>query len=106
MAPPKALENIGETLHSQYERWQPKVTKLPMCLTLWYFGNHYLQLHVLNSDMCRLVTSFSWILQWRKLKNFAILAASMPDQRESFSIIMDMVYQSLPLMVRFGCLTR
>jgi len=24
MAPPKALENIGETLHSQYERWQPK----------------------------------------------------------------------------------
>jgi len=56
--------------------------------------------------MCRLVTSFSWILQWRKLKNFAILAASMPDQRESFSIIMDMVYQSLRLMVRFGCLTR
>jgi len=25
MAPPKALENIGKTLHSQYERWQPKV---------------------------------------------------------------------------------
>ncbi|XP_039824481.1 regulatory-associated protein of TOR 1-like isoform X1 [Panicum virgatum] len=24
MAPPKALENIGKTLHSQYERWQPK----------------------------------------------------------------------------------
>ncbi|KAF8706341.1 hypothetical protein HU200_030603 [Digitaria exilis] len=24
MAPPKALENIGKTLHTQYERWQPK----------------------------------------------------------------------------------
>uniref|UniRef100_A0A0E0AKZ0 DRBM domain-containing protein n=1 Tax=Oryza glumipatula TaxID=40148 RepID=A0A0E0AKZ0_9ORYZ len=24
MAPPKALETIGKTLHSQYERWQPK----------------------------------------------------------------------------------
>ncbi|KAG2614529.1 regulatory-associated protein of TOR 1-like isoform X4 [Panicum virgatum] len=24
MAPPKALANIGKTLHSQYERWQPK----------------------------------------------------------------------------------
>ncbi|GJN07180.1 hypothetical protein PR202_ga24985 [Eleusine coracana subsp. coracana] len=24
MAPPKALESIGKTLHSQYERWQPK----------------------------------------------------------------------------------
>ncbi|XP_037433769.1 regulatory-associated protein of TOR 1-like isoform X3 [Triticum dicoccoides] len=24
MPPPKALENIGKTLHSQYERWQPK----------------------------------------------------------------------------------
>lgn len=24
MAPPKALETIGKTLHSQYDRWQPK----------------------------------------------------------------------------------
>ncbi|KAL6653350.1 hypothetical protein ACP70R_008928 [Stipagrostis hirtigluma subsp. patula] len=24
MAPPKALESIGKTLHAQYERWQPK----------------------------------------------------------------------------------
>uniref|UniRef100_A0A0E0HCR5 Raptor N-terminal CASPase-like domain-containing protein n=1 Tax=Oryza nivara TaxID=4536 RepID=A0A0E0HCR5_ORYNI len=24
MAAPKALETIGKTLHSQYERWQPK----------------------------------------------------------------------------------
>jgi len=37
MAPPKALENIGKTLHSRYECWQPKVTKLPICLTLSYF---------------------------------------------------------------------
>jgi hypothetical protein len=32
MAPPKALENIGKTLHSQYERWQPKVRSLVSCL--------------------------------------------------------------------------
>jgi len=25
MAPQKALESIGKTLSSQYERWQPKV---------------------------------------------------------------------------------
>lgn len=25
MAPPKALETIGKALHTQYERWQPKV---------------------------------------------------------------------------------
>lgn len=25
MAPQKALENIGKTLQTQYERWQPRV---------------------------------------------------------------------------------
>ncbi|KAG8093493.1 hypothetical protein GUJ93_ZPchr0012g21870 [Zizania palustris] len=29
MAPPKALETIGKTLHSQYERWQPKAHYKP-----------------------------------------------------------------------------
>ncbi|KAL5226220.1 hypothetical protein ABZP36_012859 [Zizania latifolia] len=29
MAPPKALETIGKTLHSQYERWQPKARYKP-----------------------------------------------------------------------------
>jgi hypothetical protein len=63
MAPPKALENIGKTLHSQYERWQPKVRNLLSCLTYVVFL--ILMLIVcdclaLNPNVtCRLVTSFS-----------------------------------------------
>jgi hypothetical protein len=110
MAPPKALDNIGKTLHSQYERWQPKVRNLlsfsNFCGIL-SFDIDYLHLRVLNLNVtCRLVISFIWIQQWRRLRSFVILAVSMPNQRESFSIIMAMVYQSLQLMERFGCLTR
>jgi regulatory associated protein of mTOR len=46
MAPPKALENIGKTLHSQYERWQPKVRNLISCLC-GTFMIIFLHLHVL-----------------------------------------------------------
>lgn len=44
MAPPKALESIGKTLHSQYERWQPKVGSLVPYFVV--FHDHYLHLHV------------------------------------------------------------
>jgi hypothetical protein len=83
------------------------VRNLLSCLTsILFWWGLFTSSYPIPNTTCRLDTSFSWTQQWRKLRSFAILAANMPDQRESFSIIMAMAYQSLHLMVRFGCLTR
>lgn len=50
MLPPKALESIGKTLHSQYERWQPKVKNFLPCSTsmlFWWGIEDYWHLHVI-----------------------------------------------------------
>ena len=54
----------------------------------------------------RLVTSLYLILLLRKLKNSATHAGSVPDQKESYFIIMDMACQNLQQMVKSGYLTR
>lgn len=54
----------------------------------------------------RLVTNFNLILPWRRWRSFVLHAANMLGQKESSFTIMDMEYQGLRLMVKFGFLIR
>lgn len=101
MAPQKALELIGKSLTSQYERWQPKVRMFSLLTS-----SEYKLFKLFFSWPCRHVyrhaISVNLIQHWMRWKSFVLHVVDMQSRKEFCSITMVMVCQSQHIMGNFG----
>jgi hypothetical protein len=105
MAPQKALELIGNSLTSQYERWQPKVGMFSL-LTSYAYKLFKLFFSWPCCCIYRHAISVNLTQHWKWWKSFVLHVVVLQSRKECCSITMGMVCHIQLLMVKFGSTIR